>query len=94
MSNRFSNQYYLSYYDLAAAIRRRLLYCAIFSKDYEFNKDNLIELWISQDFLRKCKMHNIVQFLTKNDCVRTEAMGTNKNEIELLSANEKNRARE
>ncbi|XP_021813049.1 putative disease resistance protein RGA3 isoform X1 [Prunus avium] len=41
----------LSYYDLAPAIRRCLLYCAIFPKDYEFNKDRLVELWMSQDFL-------------------------------------------
>ncbi|XP_008228683.1 PREDICTED: putative disease resistance protein RGA3 [Prunus mume] len=41
----------LSYYDLASAVKRCLLYCVIFPKDYEFNKDNLIELWMSQDYL-------------------------------------------
>ncbi|PRQ20586.1 putative P-loop containing nucleoside triphosphate hydrolase, leucine-rich repeat domain, L [Rosa chinensis] len=41
----------LSYYDLAPAVKRCLLYCAIFPKDYDFKKDNLIELWMSQDYL-------------------------------------------
>ncbi|PRQ20599.1 putative P-loop containing nucleoside triphosphate hydrolase, leucine-rich repeat domain, L [Rosa chinensis] len=41
----------LSYYDLAPAVKRCLLYCAIFPKDYELEKDNLIELWMSQDYL-------------------------------------------
>ncbi|PRQ20643.1 putative P-loop containing nucleoside triphosphate hydrolase [Rosa chinensis] len=41
----------LSYYDLAPAVKRCLLYCAIFPKDYDLKKDNLIELWMSQDYL-------------------------------------------
>ncbi|XP_034208097.1 putative disease resistance protein RGA3 [Prunus dulcis] len=41
----------LSYYDLASAIRRCLLYCVIFPKDYVFEKNYLIDLWMSQDYL-------------------------------------------
>ncbi|KAK9929843.1 hypothetical protein M0R45_026920 [Rubus argutus] len=41
----------LSYYDLAPAVKRCLLYCAIFPKDHEFDKNNLIELWMSQNYL-------------------------------------------
>ncbi|XP_024172120.1 putative disease resistance protein RGA4 [Rosa chinensis] len=41
----------LSYYDLAPAVKRCLLYCAIFPKDYSFKKDNLIDLWMSQNYL-------------------------------------------
>ncbi|CAB4272798.1 unnamed protein product [Prunus armeniaca] len=41
----------LSYYDLAPAIKRCLLYCVIFSKDYNIVKDELIELWMSQNYL-------------------------------------------
>ncbi|CAL9010642.1 unnamed protein product [Prunus brigantina] len=41
----------LSYYDLAPAIKRCLLYCVIFPKDYNIVKDNLIELWMSQNYL-------------------------------------------
>ncbi|PRQ20162.1 putative P-loop containing nucleoside triphosphate hydrolase, leucine-rich repeat domain, L [Rosa chinensis] len=45
----------LSYYDLTPAVKRCLLYCAIFPKDYELRKDNLIELWMSQDYLNSKK---------------------------------------
>ncbi|XP_021831335.1 putative disease resistance protein RGA3, partial [Prunus avium] len=41
----------LSYYDLAPAIKRCLLYCVIFPKDYNIIKDKLIELWMSQNYL-------------------------------------------
>ncbi|XP_062009722.1 disease resistance protein RGA2-like [Rosa rugosa] len=41
----------LSYYDLAPAVKRCLLCCAIFPKDYHFKKNSLIELWMSQDYL-------------------------------------------
>ncbi|KAM5556441.1 putative disease resistance protein RGA3 [Rosa sericea] len=41
----------LSYHDLTPAIKRCLLYCVIFPKDYVYNKNNLIELWMSQDYL-------------------------------------------
>ncbi|KAL6131423.1 hypothetical protein ACLB2K_069799 [Fragaria x ananassa] len=41
----------LSYHDLTLATKRCLLYCAIFPKDYVYDKDQLIELWMSQDYL-------------------------------------------
>ncbi|KAM5574992.1 putative disease resistance protein RGA4 [Rosa sericea] len=41
----------LSYYDLAPAVKICLLYCAIFPKDYNFKRDNLIEFWMSQGYL-------------------------------------------
>ncbi|CAL8132991.1 unnamed protein product [Prunus armeniaca] len=41
----------LSYYDLAPAIKHCLLYCVIFPKDYNIVKDELIELWMSQNSL-------------------------------------------
>nr|XP_011468372.1 PREDICTED: putative disease resistance protein RGA1 [Fragaria vesca subsp. vesca] len=41
----------LSYYDLESLSKRCVLYCATFPKDYEIDKDELIELWISQDYL-------------------------------------------
>nr|XP_017183805.2 putative disease resistance protein RGA3 [Malus domestica] len=40
-----------SYFDLAPAVKRCLLYCAIFPKDHQIDKDHLIELWMSQDYL-------------------------------------------
>ncbi|VVA16270.1 PREDICTED: putative disease resistance [Prunus dulcis] len=42
---------FLSYYELTPAIRRCLLYCATFPKDYEFNKYKLIQLWMSNNYL-------------------------------------------
>ncbi|CAN6696415.1 unnamed protein product [Malus baccata var. baccata] len=104
----------LSYYDLIPVDRCCLLYCGIFPKDYELERDILINLWMAQDYLDSeenkdkgiignivfdnlvawsffqdfekdvdsgkiicCKMHDIVHdfvhFLTKNECLITEA---------------------
>ncbi|ONI16283.1 hypothetical protein PRUPE_3G089400 [Prunus persica] len=41
----------LSYYDLASTDKCCLLYCVIFPKGYVIEKDNLIELWMSQNYL-------------------------------------------
>ncbi|PRQ50543.1 putative transcription factor CSD family [Rosa chinensis] len=41
----------LSFYDLNPAVKTCLLYCATFQKDYEFDKNILIELWMSQEYL-------------------------------------------
>ncbi|KAM5578388.1 hypothetical protein ABKV19_008612 [Rosa sericea] len=41
----------LSYYDLEPLSKRCLLYCATFPKDHKIVKDELIELWMSQDYL-------------------------------------------
>ncbi|TQE05216.1 hypothetical protein C1H46_009195 [Malus baccata] len=42
---------FISYYDLAPAVKCCLLYCANFPKDYEFRRDKLINLWMAQDYL-------------------------------------------
>ncbi|KAL6297272.1 hypothetical protein ACE6H2_005414 [Prunus campanulata] len=42
---------FLSYYDLSPTIKCCLLYCATFPKDYEFERDGLIELWMAQDYV-------------------------------------------
>ncbi|CAN6582746.1 unnamed protein product [Malus baccata var. baccata] len=42
---------FLSYYDLAPAVKCCLLYCASFPKDYEFERDELINLWMAHDYL-------------------------------------------
>ncbi|CAN6582751.1 unnamed protein product [Malus baccata var. baccata] len=42
---------FLSYYDLAPAVKCCLLYCASFPKDHEFERDELINLWMAQDYL-------------------------------------------
>ncbi|KAM1133421.1 hypothetical protein ACFX19_043381 [Malus domestica] len=42
---------FLSYYDLAPAVKCCLLFCASFPKDHEFERDELINLWMAQDYL-------------------------------------------
>ncbi|CAL8997445.1 unnamed protein product [Prunus brigantina] len=41
----------LSYYDLTPAVRQCLLFCAVFPKDYEFDRNELLECWMSQEYL-------------------------------------------
>ncbi|KAL5824676.1 hypothetical protein ACOSQ3_020739 [Xanthoceras sorbifolium] len=43
----------LSYYDLTIELKKCFLYCAIFPSDYVIEKDQLIELWMAQDYLKK-----------------------------------------
>ncbi|VVA39993.1 PREDICTED: putative disease resistance, partial [Prunus dulcis] len=42
---------FLSYNDLAPTIKCCLLYCATFPKDYKFKRDDLIKLWMAQDYV-------------------------------------------
>ncbi|KAL5824441.1 hypothetical protein ACOSQ3_020504 [Xanthoceras sorbifolium] len=42
----------LSYFDLPSELKRCFLYCAIFPKDYVMKKNQLIKLWMAQDYLR------------------------------------------
>ncbi|PRQ51037.1 putative P-loop containing nucleoside triphosphate hydrolase, leucine-rich repeat domain, L [Rosa chinensis] len=45
----------LSYYDLGSEIKRCLIFCACFPQDYEFDKNTLIEMWMSQNYLNSKK---------------------------------------
>ncbi|XP_052299946.1 putative disease resistance protein RGA3 [Citrus sinensis] len=42
----------LSYYDLSPALKKCFLYCSIFPKNYEIEKDRLIKLWMAQGYLK------------------------------------------
>ncbi|KAJ4715503.1 putative Nbs-lrr resistance protein [Melia azedarach] len=45
----------LSYYHLSPQLKQCFAYCALFPKDYEFEKENLIQLWKAQGFLSTSK---------------------------------------
>ncbi|KAK3220150.1 hypothetical protein Dsin_014120 [Dipteronia sinensis] len=42
----------ISYFYLPSELKRCFLYCAIFPKDYDISKDELIKLWMTQDYLK------------------------------------------
>ena len=42
----------LSYYDLLSPFKRCFLYCAIFLKDYVFSSDDLIFVWMTQEYIK------------------------------------------
>ncbi|XP_025631470.1 putative disease resistance RPP13-like protein 1 [Arachis hypogaea] len=41
----------ISYFHLSPYLKRCFVYCALFPKDYEFEKDELILLWMTEDLL-------------------------------------------
>ncbi|KAL6127956.1 hypothetical protein ACLB2K_071317 [Fragaria x ananassa] len=45
----------LSYHDLLIATKQCFLYCVLFPKDHVYDKNNLVELWMSQDYLNANK---------------------------------------
>ncbi|KAB5513654.1 hypothetical protein DKX38_027560 [Salix brachista] len=48
--SKFSAPLWLSYHDLPTEMRPCFLYCAVFPKDYTFERYTLIKLWMAQGF--------------------------------------------
>jgi len=57
---------WLSYYDLPSDMRRCFSYCAVFPKDFTFERDTLVKLWMAQGFLRET--HNKEMEVTGRQC--------------------------
>ncbi|XP_016478247.1 putative disease resistance RPP13-like protein 1 [Nicotiana tabacum] len=53
----------LSYYHLPSDLKPLFAYCSIFPKDYEFDKDELILLWMGEGFLQQSEGKKILEEL-------------------------------
>ncbi|KAK8331671.1 hypothetical protein V6Z11_A10G089800 [Gossypium hirsutum] len=53
---------FLSYYELPSALKQCISYCAVFPKGMILRKDELIKLWMAQDYLKgvRCEEMEIV----------------------------------
>ncbi|KAM0002934.1 putative P-loop containing nucleoside triphosphate hydrolase [Helianthus debilis subsp. tardiflorus] len=53
----------LSYHDLKACWKQVFAYCSLFPKDYVFDKDDLIKLWMAEGFLNQSSSNESMESL-------------------------------
>ncbi|KAM0037069.1 putative P-loop containing nucleoside triphosphate hydrolase, leucine-rich repeat domain superfamily [Helianthus debilis subsp. tardiflorus] len=53
----------LSYHDLSTCLKQLFAYCSLFPKDYVFDKDNLIILWMAEGFLNQSSSNKSMESL-------------------------------
>ncbi|CAA3030275.1 disease resistance RPP13 1 [Olea europaea subsp. europaea] len=51
----------LSYHYLPPQLKRCFAYCALFPKDYEFKKSQLVHLWMAEGFLQESKKDKLIE---------------------------------
>ncbi|XP_029149304.1 putative disease resistance RPP13-like protein 1 [Arachis hypogaea] len=51
----------ISYYYLPSHLKRCFVYCSLYPKDYEFNRGELILLWMAEDLLQQPKSGSILE---------------------------------
>nr|ABN08728.1 Putative disease resistance protein RGA1, related [Medicago truncatula] len=51
----------IRYHYLPPCLKRCFVYCSLYPKDYEFDRDDLILLWIAEDLLRPSKNGNTLE---------------------------------
>lgn len=44
----------ISYNHLPSYLKRCFAYCAVFPKDYDFNKERLVQMWIAEGLVERC----------------------------------------